>query len=117
VRLPKLAESTSGRAPLTNALHLESVRDSLRTVDPESGAGREVMATLGRLGPAQIIYVACDPVALSRDIAFAREDVCRPDSASICSSHASCGNRRDVGEELKRARIGAPKTTLAKVTM
>ncbi|CAB4532135.1 unannotated protein [freshwater metagenome] len=31
------------------------------------------MAALGRIAPAQIVYVACDPVALSRDIAFARE--------------------------------------------
>jgi tRNA/tmRNA/rRNA uracil-C5-methylase (TrmA/RlmC/RlmD family) len=45
---------------------------------PRSGAGREVMATLGRLAPAQIVYVACDPVALSRDIAFAREHGYRP---------------------------------------
>ena len=36
------------------------------------------MATLGRLAPAQIVYVACDPVALSRDIAFAREHGYRP---------------------------------------
>ncbi len=45
---------------------------------PRSGAGREVMATLGKLAPSQIIYVACDPVALSRDIAFAREHGYRP---------------------------------------
>ena len=36
------------------------------------------MATLGRLAPAQIVYVACDPVAVSRDIAFAREQGYRP---------------------------------------
>lgn len=45
---------------------------------PRSGAGRDVMAVLGRLAPAQIVYVACDPVALSRDIAFAREHGYRP---------------------------------------
>jgi tRNA/tmRNA/rRNA uracil-C5-methylase (TrmA/RlmC/RlmD family) len=45
---------------------------------PRSGAGREVMAILGRIGPAQIVYVACDPVALSRDIAFARDHGYRP---------------------------------------
>jgi tRNA/tmRNA/rRNA uracil-C5-methylase (TrmA/RlmC/RlmD family) len=45
---------------------------------PRAGAGREVMAILGRLAPAQIVYVACDPVALSRDIAFAREHGYRP---------------------------------------
>lgn len=45
---------------------------------PRAGAGRDVMAMLGRLAPAQIVYVACDPVALSRDIAFAREHGYQP---------------------------------------
>lgn len=40
---------------------------------PRSGAGAEVMALLGRLAPAQLVYVACDPVALSRDIALAAD--------------------------------------------
>jgi tRNA/tmRNA/rRNA uracil-C5-methylase (TrmA/RlmC/RlmD family) len=59
----------------------ERVRLAAGTVildPPRSGAGREVMATLGRLAPAQIVYVACDPVALARDIAFAREHGYRP---------------------------------------
>ena len=34
---------------------------------PRSGAGRDVVASLGELAPAQIVYVACDPVALARD--------------------------------------------------
>jgi tRNA/tmRNA/rRNA uracil-C5-methylase (TrmA/RlmC/RlmD family) len=37
---------------------------------PRSGAGREVVENLARLAPAQIVYVACDPVALARDVAF-----------------------------------------------
>ena len=37
---------------------------------PRSGAGREVIETLGRLGPAQLVYVACDPVAFARDAAL-----------------------------------------------
>ncbi|MGY6498195.1 MAG: class I SAM-dependent RNA methyltransferase [Microcella sp.] len=40
---------------------------------PRSGAGRNVMDTLGRLAPAQLVYVACDPVALARDVALAAE--------------------------------------------
>ena len=36
---------------------------------PRSGAGRDVVESLVACDPAQIIYVACDPVALSRDIA------------------------------------------------
>ncbi|MFM6968709.1 MAG: class I SAM-dependent RNA methyltransferase [Microbacteriaceae bacterium] len=38
---------------------------------PRTGAGREVMSHLARLAPAQLVYVACDPVALARDVAFA----------------------------------------------
>ncbi len=40
---------------------------------PRSGAGGEVMQLLGRLAPAQLVYVACDPVALARDVALAAE--------------------------------------------
>lgn len=35
---------------------------------PRSGAGRGVVNELAGLSPAHIIYVACDPVALARDI-------------------------------------------------
>jgi tRNA/tmRNA/rRNA uracil-C5-methylase (TrmA/RlmC/RlmD family) len=34
---------------------------------PRSGANAEVIASLSELGVAQIVYVACDPVALGRD--------------------------------------------------
>lgn len=34
---------------------------------PRAGAGREVIEQIAGLEPAQIIYVACDPVALARD--------------------------------------------------
>ncbi|HWL01774.1 MAG TPA: TRAM domain-containing protein [Microbacteriaceae bacterium] len=34
---------------------------------PRSGAGNEVTAAIAGLGAAQLIYVACDPVALARD--------------------------------------------------
>jgi len=35
---------------------------------PRSGAGLEVIAELVRLEPKHIIYVACDPIALARDL-------------------------------------------------
>jgi len=37
---------------------------------PRSGAGAEVVRDLVGLAPAQIVYVACDPVALARDVAL-----------------------------------------------
>ena len=37
---------------------------------PRSGAGREVVERLVRIAPATIVYVACDPVALARDLAI-----------------------------------------------
>jgi tRNA/tmRNA/rRNA uracil-C5-methylase (TrmA/RlmC/RlmD family) len=36
---------------------------------PRSGAGRAVLEALAAVGPAQLVYVACDPVAFSRDVA------------------------------------------------
>lgn len=36
---------------------------------PRSGAGREVVEAIADLAPAQIVYVACDPVAFARDVA------------------------------------------------
>lgn len=40
---------------------------------PRSGAGRAVVDAIASFEPAQIVYVACDPVALSRDIALFAE--------------------------------------------
>ncbi len=37
---------------------------------PRSGAGKAVVAGLAALAPAQVVYVACDPVALARDVAL-----------------------------------------------
>lgn len=37
---------------------------------PRAGAGRAVMASIGALRPDRVVYVACDPAALARDIAY-----------------------------------------------
>lgn len=37
---------------------------------PRSGAGKEVVDCIASLTPAQVIYVACDPVAFARDVEF-----------------------------------------------
>lgn len=40
---------------------------------PRSGAGKTVVDALAALGAGQLVYVACDPVALARDVALLRE--------------------------------------------
>jgi tRNA/tmRNA/rRNA uracil-C5-methylase (TrmA/RlmC/RlmD family) len=40
---------------------------------PRSGAGKQVVESLAALAPAQLVYVACDPVALSRDLGLFAE--------------------------------------------
>lgn len=39
---------------------------------PRAGAGREVVEAVAGLAPAAVVYVACDPVALARDVATFR---------------------------------------------
>jgi tRNA/tmRNA/rRNA uracil-C5-methylase (TrmA/RlmC/RlmD family) len=53
-----------------NAAAHERARLSAATIvmdPPRSGAGSAVVDSLGRLAPAQLVYVACDPVAFARD--------------------------------------------------
>lgn len=53
-----------------DATHLdrEGVRRGTVILDPpRSGAGKDVIDRLAGFGPAQLVYVACDPVALARD--------------------------------------------------
>lgn len=47
---------------------------------PRTGAGREVVRHLSTLGARRIAYVACDPAALARDLAFFRDGGYRPSS-------------------------------------
>ena len=52
---------------------------SLRRVDlvlldpPRAGAGRAVLSEVLRLMPRRVLYVACDPASLGRDVAIAME--------------------------------------------
>lgn len=45
---------------------------------PRAGAGRDTVARLTGLGARRIAYVACDPAALARDLAFFRDGGYRP---------------------------------------
>lgn len=40
---------------------------------PRAGAGREVVEAVAALGPATVVYVACDSVALARDLGTFRD--------------------------------------------
>lgn len=40
---------------------------------PREGAGRQTIAAIVELGPRSILYVACDPAALARDVAYLAE--------------------------------------------
>ena len=61
-------------AARATALDKGRLRTATIVLDPpRSGAGKEVVATLADLAPAQLVYVACDPVALSRDVALFAE--------------------------------------------
>lgn len=61
----------------TQAQETARTRDRMRQATvvldpPRSGAGGKVTAALASLAPANLIYVACDPVALARDTAELR---------------------------------------------
>ncbi|MDH2393278.1 class I SAM-dependent RNA methyltransferase [Streptomyces sp. HNM0663] len=45
---------------------------------PRAGAGRQTVARLTALGARRIAYVACDPAALARDLAYFRADGYKP---------------------------------------
>ena len=64
-------------------LHQEDVRTYLAAATirphvivldpPRAGAGAQAMGKVCAMGPERIVYVACDPAAMARDIAAARE--------------------------------------------
>ena len=56
------------------SLVAQGISADLAVLDPpRTGAGKEVMALVARMGPGRIVYVACDPAALARDVRAARE--------------------------------------------
>ena len=64
-----LAELLKAPAPVRDRLR----RGTVVLDPPRSGAGGPVMAQLTELSPANLVYVACDPVALARDTKTLRD--------------------------------------------
>jgi tRNA/tmRNA/rRNA uracil-C5-methylase (TrmA/RlmC/RlmD family) len=63
--LPQLVGSTENPGPLRDGA------DIVVLDPPRSGAGRAVIEQIAALSPRVIVYVACDPAALARDVATA----------------------------------------------
>ena len=62
---------------------------------PRTGAGRAVMEAVAMLRPRAVVYVACDPAALARDVGTAREhglelDALRVLDAFPMTHHMEC---------------------------
>jgi tRNA/tmRNA/rRNA uracil-C5-methylase (TrmA/RlmC/RlmD family) len=57
-----------------NEVHRSRMRSATVVLDPpRAGAGADVVGHIAAMAPAQVVYVACDPVALARDLGiFAR---------------------------------------------
>ena len=64
------AQAVTGRVERWLASRPAATTDAAATVvldPPRAGAGAQVVDALVRMGPAQVVYVACDPVAFARD--------------------------------------------------
>jgi len=58
---------------LLKPLVRQGIRTDLVVLDPpRTGAGKSVIKDIAALAPRAVAYVACDPAALARDVAYAR---------------------------------------------
>jgi tRNA/tmRNA/rRNA uracil-C5-methylase (TrmA/RlmC/RlmD family) len=67
-RVERWAATLAAQATATDRERL--ARATVVLDPPRAGAGRDVVDSLVALAPAQIVYVACDPVAFARDAAL-----------------------------------------------
>lgn len=70
-RVERWAATLAAQATATDRERL--ARAAIVLDPPRAGAGRDVVDSIVTLGPAQIVYVACDPVAFARDAALFAE--------------------------------------------
>jgi tRNA/tmRNA/rRNA uracil-C5-methylase (TrmA/RlmC/RlmD family) len=64
-----------------SARERERLTNGIVVLDPpRAGAGADVVRGIAQLGPSAVIYVACDPVALARDVATFRAEGYEPRS-------------------------------------
>lgn len=73
IRNTELLENVEWRANRVDrelrSLVGQGVRADLVVLDPpRTGAGKDVMALVAGLAPRRVVYVACDPAALARDV-------------------------------------------------
>jgi 23S rRNA (uracil1939-C5)-methyltransferase len=66
---PGKVELLEGKAQAALSRLDESV-DLLVLDPPRSGAGKEVVREIARLGPSRVAYVSCDPATLARDARY-----------------------------------------------
>jgi tRNA/tmRNA/rRNA uracil-C5-methylase (TrmA/RlmC/RlmD family) len=70
----KSARSKTSSLPLRGgSAALQGPVDLVVLDPPRTGAGKQVVAAVCNAGPRAVSYVACDPAALARDIAFFAE--------------------------------------------
>ena len=65
--------ASSARASASASQRARLARGVVLLDPPRAGAGRQVVEDVAALDPRTVVYVACDPVALARDLGTFRE--------------------------------------------